>query len=177
MAKDAKELQRQAGEMAKGLTPEKREELSRLAQRMAAERDRAQPASREPIDASSEQRKRFSAADGRSKPLGDEAKGSIPIEPPRGRSAVLDARRGKPSGAAGPARTLAEWQGEGGTVSTEDSAALRETINSAAESAQRAVERQQVPRQLEGLVQRWYKRLPQAAGAKPPDAPPEGEKK
>jgi hypothetical protein len=163
-AKDSAALREQARKMLEGMTPQEREEAMKLARELA--QGKQTPPTREPRDGTAEDRRQFGTEP--AGPKGNAAPSELAAKP----SGALDARPGQNQiGRGGPQRTLAEWQGQGGKVAASDQPALQETVRQAADAAQQAIERQQVPRRLEDVVARWYKRLPDALGVPAPAGP------
>lgn len=167
--RNAEELRRQAREMMDRATPEQREQLNRWASGQNQKPGKGSGAEDRLGGSGSE------AGSGSSKVGARPAAAPPPGESgPAQRTEIVDARPrpGQKPESNEREEVVAEWLGEGlknGSVSERDRAGR--ILEEATKSAERAVEDRSVPARFDRLLRRYFQRLPEATGVKPPSTP------
>jgi len=184
---DAHQLREQASKLLENMTPQEREQALKAAREMAKQQqDRAGRGGGQgdqPKDASAPRQRQgpldlppeMARTPGEQR--SDKPRGTALSDSRSTSSPVIDARGQQGAGSstrAGPERTVSQWLGSGNKPGTgpADPDAGQAVIEQATRGAQQAVEDRTVPRSLDSLIERWYRRLPDAVGVKPSAAKP-----
>ncbi|MBL8991109.1 MAG: hypothetical protein JNJ48_05965 [Phycisphaerae bacterium] len=179
-ARQAEQLREQARRMLEGATPQEREQWRRMAEELARdqrERSRGEHSGDRPdLPGEGERADRLGVPGAGP---GAEAGGRTPNPNSRalpdesGPTEIVDARRRPESDQRGPERVVAEWLGRGDRTPTpEQQATAASIIREAAASGQKAVEDRTLPNRYDGLLRRYFKRLPEQLGLPPPGPGP-----
>jgi hypothetical protein len=177
---EAQQYRKQAEELLKNASPEQREQIKRWGQDLADEMKKRGHGESESSPSTH--------PNGRGP--GNKAGDSIartPEQPRVGRTNIVDARS-RPSPDAGKPRerVIAEWYADrpvdpadrstSTTAPTGISSEGQNLAREAAREGERALESQIIPGRFDKLLQRYFQRLPQRAGAKPDGGTPAGSK-
>lgn len=175
-AREAEQLREQARRMLEGATPEEREQWRRLAEQMARERRGERGGDRPEPGGGDRAERNGMPGGGPGDEPGDRSTNPTPRPLPAGEQAtdVIDARRNPSQTPAGPERVVAEWMGKGRKPSPQEQAAAASVIREAAASGQKAVEDRTLPSRYDGLLRRYFRRLPEQLGL-PSAGPAPGE--
>ena len=168
----ARDLRERAEKMLERMSPEQRERMRQWAQDAQQHQPPAGDSARRSQSDAQSRPDRSGA--GRAPARSQTA--DIPRTPQPSRTELIDAR--KSSNGAPPAQdqTIAQWLGSGGGASGDhaDATAQDAVAQEAVRSAERAIDDRTVPRRFDRLLERYFRRLPDAASSSrqtPPAAP------